>query len=135
MKNGENNWGVPYRIIVWFETAVSGHQAVSHVERHDDIIFEVYMASGKKITAICPDEYVCGLTTVARVEADFPDVSFIYVGGMWNGYTMEAKEYCRSRKIGLYNSSEINGALFKDEYWDYYKKDKKGNPKYQAKRS
>ncbi len=135
MRNGSNNWGVSYSRIVWLENALRSHDNVNRILRHDDIVIEVERKSGKDITVLCLDEYALGESGVLRVFNEFPAVNFISVGGNWNGYTPEAKELCLSRQIGLYNSSELAGALWKNDFWTYHKKDDKGNPIYPYKRA
>lgn len=130
MNNKKNNWGVSYVYIKWFENALKNHGNISRVIRRDDIIFEITRKHGVELTVICLDEYVLGVSAVLRVFNEFPDVNFISVGGNWNGYTREAKELCLGKRIGLYNSSELTGALWKDDFWSYHKLDNKGNPEY-----
>lgn len=130
MTNGANSWGVSFSQIAWLENAIKNHANVLSVSRHDDIIIEVERNNGSNITMLCLDEYVIGESGVQRVFKEFPRVSFISVGGNWNGYTPEAKELCLSRQIGLYNSSELTGAIWKDDFWKYHQRDDKGNPVY-----
>ncbi len=130
MNNGTNSWRVSYSRIVWLENALRSHNNVLNISRHDDIIIEVTRKTGVPLVVICLDEYALGESAVKRVMQEFPSVNFISVGGNWNGYTPEAKELCLENRIGLYNSSELSGALYKDEFWTYYKKDKDGNPEY-----
>jgi hypothetical protein len=82
---------------------------------------------------LCLDEYSFGITALNRALLEFPMVNIISVGGNWNGYTPEAKEACLDKDLGLYNSAEINGGLWRDDYWNYVRKDKDGNPVYQYK--
>lgn len=130
MKNGTNSWNVSYSRISWLEDAVKSHPNVTNLSRHDDIIMEIERKNGCTITLICLDEYCLGEAGVRRVIQEFPLINFISVGGNWNGYTPEAKELCLSKQIGLYNSSELTGAIFRDDFWNYHKKDQDGNPEY-----
>jgi hypothetical protein len=130
MTNGANSWGVSYSRIAWLENAVKSHNNVTRLSRHDDIIMEVERENGSPITLICLDEYALGEAGVRRVMQEFPLVNFISVGGNWNGYTPEAKELCLSNRIGLFNSSELAGAIFRDDFWSYHKRDCEGNPEY-----
>lgn len=134
MKNGSNDWGVTYGRISWLEDAVRSHENVISLRRYDDIVMDVERDRGRGFILICLDEYTLGESAVRRVMREFPLVNFIYVGGNWNGYTPEAKELCLSRKIGVYNAGELTGAIFKDEFWAYHKKDKDGNPLYPYKK-
>ncbi len=134
MTNGTNSWGVSYSRITWLEEAIRSHKNVTRLSRHDDIIIEIERENGP-ITLICLDEYVLGEAGVRRVMQEFPRVNFISVGGNWNGYTPEAKELCLSNQIGLFNSSELAGAIFRNDFWNYHKRDHEGNPVYPYKRS
>jgi hypothetical protein len=133
MKNGSNQWGVQFVRITWLERALSGHGNVASVSRRNDIVFDVTRNTGCPLTVLCLDEYVFGAAAAHRVFSEFPDVDFISVGGNWNGYTPEAKELCTARNIGLYNSSELTGAIWKEQFWTYHKRDDKGNPVYSFK--
>ena len=82
------------------------------------------------IILICLDKYTLGESLVHRALQEFPEVNFISVGGNWNGYTREAKQLCLSKNIGLFNSSELTGALWKNEFWLYHQRDDEGNPIY-----
>lgn len=130
MNNGANNWGVTYGRISWLENAIKLHANVVGLRRRDDIVMEVVREAGCPLTVICLDEYSLGVSGVHRVMGEFPDVNFISVGGNWNGYTPEAKKLCLSNEIGLFNSSELAGALWKDDFWNYHKRDDEGNPVY-----
>lgn len=130
MTNGANSWGVSYSRIAWLETVIKSHDNVASFSRHNDIIMEVTRKIGCPLIIICLDEYTLGEAAARRVMQEFPSVNFISVGGNWNGYAPEAKALCLSNRIGLFNSSELSGALFKDEFWTYHKKDKEGNPIY-----
>lgn len=125
--NGSNNYNVPYSVITWPERALTTHKNVLTLVRHDDVVFDITRRNQEdRLTIFCADEYVCGVTSAQRVLADFPDCNIISVGGGWNGYTYEAKEYCVNARIGLFVSNELMGALHKDEYWKYAQKNEKG---------
>lgn len=73
------------------------------------------------------DEYVFGLSLVMTALEDFGPLQYICVGGNWNRYSPQAKEYCVENQIGLYNHSELAGGIWLDKYWDYARKDDEGN--------
>ncbi|MGB3470680.1 MAG: hypothetical protein WBA51_07660 [Erythrobacter sp.] len=130
MSNGSNEYGISFAQISWFDRLLNTHVNVVAAKRHNDIIWDVARKRGRDIQAICLDKYTCGIAKVLEVREKFPDVNLIYVGGMWNSYTMEAKEYCLGNEIGLFNTGEMTGALYRDDFWTYHKKDKDGNPVY-----
>ena len=128
--NGENDFGISYSRIAWLERALSLHDNVADVIRDQDIVFQVRRTRGPSLQIVCLDEYACGIGRVYEALEAFPGTNFLYVGGNWNGYTTDAKEYCLANKIGLYNSSEITGAIHRDDHWAYHQKDREGNPSY-----
>jgi len=126
--NNAANWGVKPSRIQFLDRVLSTHGNVRHVIQHDEIVFEAMRAApGDQLTILCCDEYTMGITSVYRALREFGKLDIIFVGGVWCGYTREAKEYCTEAKIGLYNSNELNGALWREEHWSYYQRDKDGN--------
>lgn len=69
-----------------------------------------------------------GRTMVDRAVDEFGELDIIYIGGGWNGYQAEAKDLCLDSHVGLYVTDEMSGALWRDEYWNYQKRDKDGDP-------
>lgn len=130
MTSRSNDFGVTLPQIRFLLRVLDSHRAVESVERKQDIQFDIVTSLGKNLRLVCVNEYTCGLARVLEVLEAFPGTNIIYVGGAWNGYTIQAKEYCIESSVGLFNSSEISGALFRDDYWRYHKKDKEGNPAY-----
>jgi hypothetical protein len=130
MTNGSNNFGVAFHQIVWIERLLRQHPNVVVVERTRDIVFNIDRKRLPAIQLVCLNEYTCGIARVLEVLDTFPGTNLIYVGGVWNGYTSEAKEYRLDAHIGLYNTGEMNGALYQNDFWAYHKKDKDGNPIY-----
>lgn len=107
---------------------LSAHDNVQSYERTKDILFKFQRKSQKDtITLLGADEYVYSLALVRRAIEDFGPIDIISVGGSWNGYSQQAKDYCLENKIGLYNSNELSGGIWKDEFWEYFRKDKDGN--------
>jgi hypothetical protein len=130
MTNGTNEFGVSFAQIMWISRWLKTHDNVAGFERSQDILFDIRRKHGRRICMVCLDEYTCGLARVLEAREAFPRLNLIYVGGMWNGYTMEAKDYCLEEKIGLFNTKEMTGAFHRDDFWTYHQKDKDGNPIY-----
>lgn len=130
MPNDSNGFGVTFAQISWIARLLENHSNVVGVTRAHDIQFDVERKYGRPIRLVCLNEYTCGLARVLEVQEAFPGVGLIYVGGTWNSYTREAKEYCLAAEIGLFNTKEMAGALYRDDFWTYHKKDKDGNPVY-----
>ncbi|MFQ6403741.1 hypothetical protein ACIDE9_03180 [Methylophilus sp. 'Pure River'] len=129
--NGSNTWDVPFCDITWFENLLNTHSNITNVIRHDDIVFEVdRIKQSDHLRIFCCRQYAMSLTRVQSAIAEFGPLDLIYIGGGWNGYTSVAKLFCEEQHIGLYVTDEMSGALWQNEYWSYYKRDKKGNPVY-----
>lgn len=122
--NGSNNWGVAFSHITWFQRLLETHGNLINIDRHDDIVFEVdRKRQSDHLKILCCSEYTMSLTLVQKAIADFGDLNVIHIGGGWNSYTSVAKNFCRSRHLGLYTSPEMTGALWKNEFWAYEKSD------------
>lgn len=135
MTNGSNSYGVTLPQIHFVSQLLDAHRSVGPVVRTNDIQFDFMTSRGVDVQLVCVNEYTCGLAKVLEVLGEFPGTHIIYVGGAWNGYTTQAKEYCVEAELGLFNASEINGALYCDDYWRYHRNDKDGNPIYPTKAS
>ena len=136
MSNGRNDWGVSFSRISFMNSVLNAHKNVQHFNRSQDIIYDIHRANQNDVLKlICADKYTFSLTDVFRVYSEFEGVQIIYVGGGWCSYTREAKEYCLDGEIGLFNSKELNGALWRDDFWGYHQTDDEGNPVYPFKPS
>lgn len=129
MTNGSNDWGTPYCDIMFLDSLLRAHQNTIEVRRNRDIIFDVQREKQRDtLRILCLRQYTMGRTMVDRAINEFGKLDIIYIGGGWNGYQPEAKALCLDSKIGLYVTDEMSGALWRDQYWNYQKKDDKGNP-------
>src|SRR5262245_32568207 len=129
MSNGANAWGVKFSQITWFQKMLTTHPNVDAVDRRDDILFTVTRKKpNDTLRILCCDEYTAGMAVIRRGLQEFGELNIFYIGGSWNGYTTQAKEYCIENHIGLYVTDEIAGALWKNDHWNYQKKDKDGDP-------
>lgn len=126
----QNNWGVSYAIISFFDEALKGHNRVASHKRENDIQFLIFKENGDFLNVLLVDEYSIGLAAVLRAKAEFPEVDYIVTGGAWNGYTPEAKEYGNQNNIGIFNTSEFFGALNWNNPKEYHQKDRDGAPRY-----
>lgn len=126
--NGQNDWRVSYSRITFLKRILDTHTNVAVLGRHDDIVFEIKRRrQGDQLTVVCVDVYTASLELVMQIVQAFPTVNIIFVGGKWAGYTQEACDFCKERRIGIYNAGELSGGLHKDSYWAYEKFDDHGN--------
>src|ERR1700733_4603842 len=71
---------------------------VEDVVREKDILFRFRRINQKdNIILLSLDEYACSISLVRRALEDFGSLNFICVGGVWNGYTERAKEFCMEK--------------------------------------
>ena len=131
MANGSNEWGVEFCRITFLEEILSTHKNVEDCKRDKDILFSVRRKKpSDSLVIVCVDEYTCGIMAVRKILKEFGQVDMIFVGGVWNSYTKEAKQYCVKSQIGLYNAGEMAGGLWAEKHWIYAKKDDKGRKIY-----
>jgi hypothetical protein len=129
--NGLNECGVSFAQISFLYGILSCHQNLATVKRHDEIVFELTRRQpADRLRLVCFDEAALGMPELRRALAEYAPVHILFTGAGSTGYTPEAKQYCLAARIGLYNSSEINGALWRDEFWAYSKVDTAGAPVY-----
>ena len=128
MTNGSNTWDVSYPMIRFAEGLIGTHRNVASWTRERDIFFYVERRTqGGTLRVLVLDEYTMGLARVQQALAEFGHLDIIWSGGNWAGYTPQAKQFCLDAHIGLYNTGEVSGGLSIDDYWDYAKRDLKGN--------
>lgn len=135
MTNGSNIYGVTFPQILFLTRVLRHHRNVREFSRTRDIQFDLVTARSLNLRLICLNEYTCGIARILEVQDEFPNANIIYVGGNWNGYTGQAKEYCVQSELGLFNADEINGALHRDDFWNYFRKNENGDPVYPTKAS
>jgi len=119
MSNGSNDFGVSFAQISFLERLLAGHPNIIEAARSNDIQFDMVRERGGPIRLVCLNEYACGLARVFEAQEAFPGVNLIYVGGVWNSYTGDAKQHCGDAQIGLFNAKEITGALHRNDFWRY----------------
>lgn len=129
--NGSSNWGVSFARISWLYGVLSSHQNIATLARHDEVVFELTRRRpADRLRLLYYDLPSMGLDGVLRARAAFAPLHILFIGPSRNRYTEEAKRYCLDAHIGLYNSTEINGALWRDEYWAFHNVDSAGAPVY-----
>lgn len=126
-----NNWETSYPNILFMEKALNGHQRVESFQRLKDIVFVIERPERlAPVVAVLINRYTIGLADVIAVKAEFPEATCIVAPGDWCGYTREAKEYGAAQGIGVFNTSEFFGALWRADPKDYVKKDPNGRERY-----
>jgi hypothetical protein len=128
------DWGVHYSTAVYLKQMLQKHEGVLTFRQSDDIYFEIIRASERpQVNALLINVYRVGLADVHKAIHEFPNLNCIVIGGGWNQYTDEAKEYATECKIGLFNFSEFLGSLYLKLPYLYVKKDDDGKSNRKAK--
>ena len=116
--NGDNPYDVTFGRIMFLDKILSGHDNVYSINRHHDIVFDVVrIEPHDALQIVCVDEYTLSEAKAREIIEDFPKVRLMFVGGKWNGWSPDARDYCRAKKIGICNAGGINAALRKTQYW------------------
>ncbi len=120
MSEQYNPWNVGFSRTSFLFRVLSSHDNVLNLRRERDILFLFNRKKqGDEMRLLGCDEYVFSLALAHRAVEDFGPLNMICVGGKWNGYSRQAREFCEGRRIGLYNVGELNGALRANGYWNY----------------
>lgn len=126
-----NNWDTAFPDIRFLTEALSTHKAVSSFTRTRDIVFTIERpVSETPIVMVLIKRYTVGLADVIAVMKEFPDATCIVAPGDWAGYTKEAKEYGIAQKVGVFNTSEFFGALWKENPLLHARRSTDGSPTY-----
>ncbi|MBZ9682173.1 MULTISPECIES: hypothetical protein [unclassified Mesorhizobium] len=134
MSDSVNPWSIPFSRTSFLHKILLNHDNVENLRREKDILFLFERKQqGDHMRLLGGDDYAFSLALVMRALQDFGPLQYICVGGSWNGYSAQAKNYCETNHIGLYNSTELAGGVWATKYWDYAKKDKDGNRYYSIK--
>jgi hypothetical protein len=124
-----NNWDVTYPDITFIEDVLKTHQRVTSYQRTKDIVFTIQRTPGlAPITAVLVKRYTISLADVIKVQAEFPELTCIVTPGDWARYTREAKEHGLAQGLGVFNSSEFFGALWKELPHEHVRRNAKGEP-------
>lgn len=120
-------FSVPFSRTSFLERLLQEHPNVESVDRTRDILFTVQRKNQKDVLRILGlDEYVLGMPVYSTAVEQFGKLNIISNGGNWNGYTSSLKRHAEDMHVGIYIVNEMAGALHRDEYWSYRKKDARG---------
>jgi hypothetical protein len=97
--------------IDYFITAVSGHSKVMKVETVSNILYRILRFDLPNIKVFLTNIYTVSLADVIEILGNNEGINTIITMSVWNSYTEEAKKYCISQNIGLFQFVEFMGAL------------------------
>lgn len=112
MDNGNNNWGVGYTEICFFERVLRTHQAVSSFERINDIQFVIERTLGMSgLNVVFVSEYRLGEAFALAVLDEFPDANVIVNNGNWNAVVLDRSEFKANTGVDVLMVKHFMGAL------------------------
>ena len=112
-------WPSFYGNYRYFEHAVWDHRATLVLTEESPGVYEYRRQIGDSLRVFICDCYSFGLAEYQEVIDEIGDVDVIVINSGWCGYTQQAKEHCKSQKVGLFRFGEFMGAMNMREYWNY----------------
>ncbi|HVE44893.1 MAG TPA: hypothetical protein VNC84_07165 [Gammaproteobacteria bacterium] len=112
--------------IIFFKKILSSHDKISRFSEIDPQQFNIERGQGlSSVMVYLSGFYIIGIADCMDIIEEYSDVNCIVTSSSWKSYTKDAKEYASSKRIGLFDISEFMGALNRDDFWNYVKKDNK----------
>ncbi len=107
--------------ITFFKQGMLAHKMVVSVNKLQEQHYEIRRKGRTDLKVYLTNLYIVGIADVHEIINKFPEVNCIVTISNWNSYSNEAKEFCKSQKIGLFKYSEYYGALYydKDKFYNY----------------
>lgn len=125
-----NTWGVQFSTIVFFERLLKAHSRVKDFTRERDIFFRIERDDHTILNTLLLNEYRFGIASLIKALDEFPETKYIVIGGNWNESTIEADNYAKENRVGIYDFSEFCGAInFDEPPLKFIKKDDRDNKK------
>jgi hypothetical protein len=104
-----------------FVRFVSSNGFVTNVQQIKPQVYRITRRGRSDLLVFLTNIYVVGVADVHEIMATEPDLNAIITVSAWNGYSRDAKELCRSNKVGLFRFNEFLGAVHYDDkqFLDY----------------
>ncbi len=120
----DNQTNTPdYNTLNYFKSVMNNHDKVSEFKYIDEQYYEIIRTFHEPIFLYITNLYTVGITDCRQFIDEHPTINCIVTLSNWNGYTEEAKEFTKRKSIGLFILNEFMGALHKNDFWNYVKKD------------
>ena len=103
-----------------FVDALSSHDKVCSATRRDSTyLADITLHSGTTLLVYMTNIYVVGVADVEEVLRENQGVRVVVTLSAWNMVSMEARDFGRSRRVGVFTWSDLFGALNYKKYWLY----------------
>lgn len=92
-------------------TYLQSSSAVRAVERESTQLIVVNRVNRPLLRTYMTNTYIVGLADVYEIFSEVDDLDAIVTMSAWNGYTAEAKAFCKEQRVGLFRFKEFLGAV------------------------
>ena len=75
-------------------------------------VYTIYRPEKGNLTVLLTNTYIVGVADAHEILADHPGIEAIVTMSSWNGYTKEAKAFCKDNDVGLFKLNEFLGAVY-----------------------
>lgn len=115
-----NNSDIPRpESVKFFENAIKQHKKVIDLRKLSEYYYSIRLINGQNYKIYLTNIYTVGVADVLEFFNSY-DIDAIVTISMWNGYTLEAKEYSKNIDKGLFLFSELMGALNFEKPEEYF---------------
>ena len=106
---------------------LKANDAVTEVEQESELIIQIKRVKYSPLKIFMTNIYIVSFADVQDILAQADQLNAIVTMSLWNGYTLEAKEFCKKQGIGLFIFKEFLGAVYYDgnRYLNYIPPDER----------
>jgi len=91
---------------------LNSNTEVKEIEKESEQIIRIKRSKKNDLRVFMTNIYTVSLADVYDILAEEIDIQAIVTMSAWNGYTVEAKNYCMERDIGLFTFKEFLGVVY-----------------------
>lgn len=112
MTNGENNWGVSWAAIEFFQRVLATHTSVESYKRVNHIQFEIVRRGDlSEVNAVLLDCYMLGEAIVYAILEEFENVTAVVNNGSWNHIALDWRKFAEQTGVVVLEMADFLGAL------------------------
>lgn len=131
--NKDFPWLSHYGNYKFFESRMKEHAGVAEIKSVGTGVYEILRASGDVLKIFICECYCYGVAEYLESQEKLGSLNTVIINSNWCGYTQEAKNYCKDKKVGLFSIAQFMGAINQTDFWNYMDKDEREAAKRAAK--
>lgn len=113
-------WLPHYGHFDFFEDKMTSHSSVIELINTSVGLYKIVRkADPRVLTAFICECYSFGCAEAMETISNIDNIDVIIINSLWCSYSPDAKRYCRSKKIGLFNIGDFMRALHIKDFWSY----------------